>query len=356
MNIYIGTKPIGIDHPTLFIAEIGSNHEASLDRAVELIHLAKKSGADAVKFQSFRADKIVSKNGFDSLPKMAHQSKWEDDVYTVYRKASLPVEWIPLLYEECKKIGIIFLSTPYDLEMVDILDPYVEAFKIGSGDITWPDMLRKVTSKKKPILLSTGASSSEDVIRAVRQILLENKNAELILMQCNTNYTGNLENYSFANLNVLRTYQEHFKYHWPIQYGFSDHTLGLDCVLGAVSLGARVIEKHFTDNPSRSGPDHKFAMSPHEWREMIDATRILERALGNGVKIVEENEKESIIVQRRCLRASRDIAKDEIITSEMIDVLRPAHIGSIAPTNDLLGRRVKFPIFYGDHFTWAHFK
>ena len=190
-------------------------------------------------------------------------------------------------------------STPYDLEAVDMLDPFVEVFKIGSGDITWPEMLSKVASKGKTVLLATGASDMRDVERAVHAILATN--GRLVLMQCNTNYTGSQENLRHIHLRVLDTYREMFP---EVALGLSDHTAGHATVLGAVAFGARVIEKHFTDDSGREGSDHPFSMEPAAWRDMVDSTRELEAALGSSVKTVAENEQQTVVLQRRCLRAS----------------------------------------------------
>ena len=246
----LGKKTVGLEHPTYFIADISANHDGDLERAKLLIRLCAEAGANAAKFQNFRAAKIVSDRGFQSLGgQLSHQSKWKKSVFQVYKDASLPWEWTEELKEECDKSGIDYFSAPYDLEAVDMLDPYVDIFKIGSGDITWPEMLRKIASKKKPVLLATGASEIGEVQRAVDEILAINP--ELVLMQCNTNYTGSLENFRHIHLRVLETYRSKFP---GVVLGLSDHTPGHATVLGSVTLGARVIEKHFTDDNTREGP------------------------------------------------------------------------------------------------------
>jgi len=157
MNMKLGKKDVGIEHPTYFIADISANHDGDLERAKLLIRLCAEAGANAAKFQHFRAVMIVSDRGFKTLGgQLSHQSKWKKSVFEVYKDASLPWEWTGTLKEECDRCGIDYFSAPYDLEAVDMLDPYVEMFKIGSGDITWPEMLRKIASKGKPVLLATG--------------------------------------------------------------------------------------------------------------------------------------------------------------------------------------------------------
>jgi len=326
-EIKIAERSIGPSFPTYFIADIAANHDGDLERAKMLIHLAKEKGADAAKFQNFRAPKIVSQEGFDKMGRqLSHQAKWKKSVFQVYQEASLPFEWTPILKEECEKAGIHYFSSPYDFEAVDMLEPYVPAYKIGSGDIDWLEMLVHIAKKGKPVLLASGAATIADVQQAVHTILPINP--QLVLMQCNTNYTASLENFRYIHLNVLKTYQVMFP---NLILGLSDHTPGHTTVLGAVALGARVIEKHFTDDNQREGPDHLFAMNPVSWAEMVARTRELEAALGDADKRIVENEKETSVVQRRCLRAARDIKAGEIFTREMIDVLRPATPGAIKP-------------------------
>jgi N-acetylneuraminate synthase len=202
----------------------------------------------------------------------------------------------------------------------------------------------------KPILLATGASDIGEVQRAVH--LIQAVNPQLVVMQCNTNYTASLENFDHIHLRVLNTYHTMFP---DLVLGLSDHTTGHATVLGAVALGARVIEKHFTDDNTRVGPDHPFSMTPATWKEMVDRTRELERALGSADKRVNENEKQTVIVQRRCLRAARDIKAGEILSREMINVLRPAAPGAILPSDipAVIGTRALTDIPNGKEINWV---
>ncbi|NPV86533.1 MAG: N-acetylneuraminate synthase [Anaerolineae bacterium] len=351
MDIKIADRLIGESHPTYFIADISANHDGSLERAKMLIRLAKEAGADAAKFQNFRAPKIVSDYGFRSMGgQVSHQAKWKKSVFEVYQGASIPFEWTPVLKETCDKVGIHYFSAPYDFDAIDMLDEYVPAYKIGSGDITWLEACERIASKGKPVLLATGASDIGDVQRAVHAILKINR--QLVLMQCNTNYTGGLENFDHIHLRVLNTYRVMFP---QLVLGLSDHTPGHATILGAVALGARVIEKHFTDDTSREGPDHPFSMTPETWAEMVENTRRLERALGSADKVVTENEKDTVIVQRRCLRAARDIKAGETLTREMLDVLRPATPGAILPYEiaAVIGTRALQDIPLGKELRWT---
>ncbi|MGB7174057.1 MAG: N-acetylneuraminate synthase family protein, partial [Candidatus Acidiferrales bacterium] len=335
----IGNRTIGDQSPTYFIADISANHDGSFERARKLIRLAKQAGADAAKFQHFRAHKIVSDYGFRALgERLTHQAKWPKSVYEVYQDASIPWEWTADLKACCDHEGIDFFSTPYDFEAVNMLTPYVGVFKIGSGDITWPEMLENVARRGKPVILSTGASDMGDVQRAVA--VLGAINSQLAVLQCSTNYTGSPDGFDHTHLNVLRSYRDLLP---GVVLGLSDHSPGHAAVLGAVALGARIIEKHFTDDKMRRGPDHAFSMTPEVWRDMVERTRELERALGLPEKFVTENERDTVIVQRRCVRASCELSVGKRIERCDLDVLRPAPHGAILPyeTDRILGRHLR---------------
>ena len=341
----IANTQIGIDKPAYFIAEIGSNFDGSLSRAKDLIYLAKEAGANAAKFQHYTADTLVSDIGFRALgDQLGHQKLWNGSVYEIYRKASLNRDWTSELAETCKKADIHFMTSPYSIELVDFVDEYVPAFKIGSGDITWPTIIDAISKKDKPVLLASGASNFEDVLRAVR--IIEKNNSELVLMQCNTNYTTNKNNHKHQNLRVLEQYKQLFP---NVILGLSDHTQGDLAVLGAYALGARVFEKHFTDDPARHGPDHEFATSPKEFKDMISKTMDLEEILGSRNKIIEPNEAETVVVQRRSLHASRDINPGEALIASDMEYLRPCPKGSIPPylSESIIGKRARVALAKG---------
>ena len=247
-------------------------------------------------------------------------------VFDVYAEASVPQDWTPLLAERCRDAGVDYFTTPYDLETVDAVDPHVPAYKIGSGDITWPAILRHIAAKGKPVLLATGASSQDDVDRAV-DVLREHTDA-LLLMQCNTNYTGDPDNLHHVNLAVLRDWADRYP---DLVLGLSDHTPGHVAACAAVALGARAIEKHFTDDTARVGPDHAFAMDPRTWRAMADAVRATEATLGDGVKRIEPNEREAAIVQRRALRFARDLPAGHRLGPADVFPTRPCPPDGIPP-------------------------
>ena len=352
MEIKFGKRVIGLNHPTYFIADIAANHDGDLERAKLLIRLAKEAGADAAKFQNFDAPKIVSDYGFKAMSggQVSHQANWKKSVFEVYKGASIPFEWSVELGEECSQVGIDYFSSPYDFQAIDFLDQYVPVYKAGSGEIDWIEALERMASKGKPFFIATGASTIGEGQKAVHAILKINK--QLVLMQCNTNYTASPDNYDHLHINVLMTYAAMFP---DVILGLSDHTHALAPVLGAVTLGARVIERHFTDSNDREGPDHKFAMDPDKWARMVEETRLLERSLGSPDKFIAENEVQTAIVQRRCLRAARDIQAGEHFTREMIDVLRPATPGAIKPDQitDVIGTRALVDMPAGKELRWT---
>ena len=346
-TLVIDGKHIGESHPVYFIADIAANHDGDLERAKDLIYKAKEAGADAAKFQHFRAETIVSEEGFKSLgSQRSHQASWKKSVVDVYRDASVSTEWTETLKHICDKAQITFFTSPYDFDLVDHIDPFVPAYKIGSGDITWIEMIEHIASKQKPYILATGASTTDDVIRAVDAALAINK--KFALLQCNTNYTGTPDNLGYVNLNVLKTYRSMFP---GMILGLSDHTPGHATVLGAVALGARIIEKHFTDDTSRQGPDHKFSMDPKSWADMVDRTRELEVSLGTGLKRIEDNELETVILQRRAIRIARDLPAGHVLNREDLAILRPAPAGALLPyeVKEVIGRALREAKSKGDH-------
>lgn len=350
-KINIAGKGIGLGEPVYFIADIAANHDGDLERAKKLIYLAKEAGADAAKFQHFKAETIVSDAGFQSMNTgKSHQAKWGKSVFEVYDKASINQGWTPILKEYCEEVGITFLTSPYDFELVDHVNPYVPAYKIGSGDITWIEMIEYISSKGKPVILATGASTIDEVICAVNASISCNPN--IVLMQCNTNYTASLENFKYIELNVLKTYREIYP---EIVLGLSDHTPGHATVLGAVALGAKVIEKHFTDDINRNGPDHKFSMDPKTWRDMVDRTRELELSLGVGIKKVEENEIDTVILQRRSLRLTRDLFLGESIRESDLIALRPCPSDALSPAYKvaIIGLNLLHSMKKGEYLKWT---
>lgn len=316
-NIKIGDKIVGEGQPTFFIADIGANFDNNLQKAKKLALAAKEAGADCVKIQSFLSEKIVSGPSFSKMKLKGIHGSWQKPIDQVFKEAEFPREWHKELMDYCKDIGIIFSSAPYDFEAVDLLDNLgVDFFKIGSGDITWLEMLEYIAKKGKPVILATGDSTLAEVDEAVRTIEKTGNN-QLVLLQCITNYPSKTES---ANINVLKTYQSTFN----VITGYSDHSPGDIVVLSSVALGGKVIEKHLTLNKKDVGPDHLHSMEPEEFKQLIQRTRLLEKALGSAQKKVVEEEDETVVVQRRSLHVKCDIKKGEVIALENIIELRPA--------------------------------
>ena len=346
----INKTTIDLESPTYFIADIAANHDGDLERAKDLIWLAKESGADCAKFQHFLAEKIVSDYGF-SQPnmKISHQEGWKDSVYNIYKKYHTRRDWTDDLIETCKKAQIEFMTTPYDLEAIESFKDKVNCFKIGSGDITYKELLLSLKNTKKPLILATGASTLDEIKAAIELIGRADQN--ICIMQCNTNYTGSKDNFSYQNLNVLKTFQDV----WPnIILGLSDHTPGSSCVLGAISLGAKIVEKHFTDDNSRVGPDHDFAMNPISWKEMVMRARELEEALGSTKKKIEANEFETVIIQRRSIRLNKNVSSDSILNYDDLCFLRPCPKGALSPMNvdEVIGKTLNKNKLKGQELYW----
>jgi N-acetylneuraminate synthase len=276
----------------------------------------------------------------------SHQSSWRKSVFETYEDASLSYEWTGKLKQKCDEVGIEYFTSPYDFESVDHVDPFVNVYKIGSGDITWIEIIEYIARKGKPVMLATGASTMDEVVRAMDALLPLNR--EVVLMQCNTNYTASVENFRYINLNVLTAYRKRFP---GVVLGLSDHTSGHATVLGAVALGARVFEKHFTDDNNRSGPDHKFAMNPATWKTMVERANELYLSLGDGVKTVEENEKQTVMLQRRALRFTKDLLKGHSLAESDLFPLRPIPEDGLPPTeiDNALGRILRRDVKADDY-------
>jgi sialic acid synthase SpsE len=347
-EIRIGDKLIGVGHPTYIIAEIGANFDKNIDKAKSLIDAAKEAGADCTKFQTFSTPKIVSEGGFSRMKLQGVHGSWGRTVSEVFKDAEFPREWHREISDYCTKIGIDFSTSPYDFEAVDLCEKLELPFiKIGSGEITWLDMLDYIARKNKPMILATGDATLSEIDEAIRTIE-STGNRNLILMQCITNYPSRIES---ANVNVLKTYQTAF----DILTGYSDHSPGPVVALASVVLGGCVIEKHFTLNKKDKGPDHPHSMNPTEFKLMVDYVREIERAMGSTRKEVVEEEAETVFVQRRCLYAKRDIAVGTIIQLDDIDVLRPA-LGIPPKFKDVvIGKTSKTNIEAGQPLFWENF-
>jgi len=316
-KIRVGNRSIGKDSPCYIIAEIGANFDGDIEKAKRLISAAKECSADCAKFQSFKAEKIVSAGGFAKMNLKGVHGSWGRPVHEVFRDAEFPREWHKELNDYCKEIGIDFSTSPYDYEAVDLCEELDLPFiKIGSGEITWLEMLEYIARKNKPMFLATGDATMSEIDEAIRTIEATG-NTNLVLMQCITNYPSLIES---ANINVLKTYKRAFH----IIVGYSDHSPGPVVALGSVALGAKVIEKHFTLDKKDKGPDHPHSMDVNEFKRMVYYVRELEEAMGSSRKVVVEEESETVYVQRRGLYTTKFIPKGKKVETDDVTVLRPA--------------------------------
>lgn len=350
----IGNRAIGQSHPTYIIAEVGSNFDGNLTRAKQLAKLAKETGADAYKIQNFLASKLISPVGFAGR-QISREKQFNTSVFDMYKTAEFPREWLKELSDYCQQIGIDFFSSPYDTEAVDHLEKIgTPAYKIGSGEIDNLEFLTYVGKIGKPILIACGTATLAEVGQAVATIR-KTENNQIVLMQCVSNYPSPA---SDANIKAMAALGEKFK----VLVGYSDHTTGTDAggddplsgltiPLGAVALGAVVIEKHFTDDRKRKGTDHPFALDPKGFKRMVDSIRLLEKALGDGIKRPAPSEKETVFTMRRGAYASTDIPIGTKITANMIEFLRPAISLRPPETKKIIGKKAGRTIPKGDPIT-----
>ena len=315
----------------LIIAEAGVNHNGDINLAKKLIEQAAKAGADVVKFQTFKANSCVSVSAKKAKYQLETTAKEESQLEMI-KKLELSYEAHFELMKHCKKHGIAFLSTPFDLESVEFLRgldlPY---FKIPSGEITNLPYLKAVAKCKKKVLLSTGMANLGE-IEAALEILRKNGTRNITLLHCNTEYPTPFED---VNLNALKTLKEAFK----LEVGYSDHTEGIVASLGAVALGAVVIEKHFTLDKTMEGPDHRASLEFEELKALCKGIRELEKALGSGIKKASKSEAKNKIIARKSLVAKREIQKGEKFSIENLTTKRPGSGISAMRYEEYLGKR-----------------
>jgi N-acetylneuraminate synthase len=309
-EIAIAGRVIGPGHPCFVIAEAGVNHNGSIDLGRQLIDVAVEAGADAVKFQTFKADKLASA----SAPKAKYQidnTGTTESQHEMLRRLELTGEMQNAMAAHCRERGILFLSTPFDADSADELDALaVPAFKIPSGEITNLPLLRHIARKNKPMIVSTGMSWLGEVEAALHAIASEGNDAVAVL-HCVSNYPASP---SDINLRAMATMSDAFR----IPVGYSDHSSGIEIAIAAAALGATIIEKHFTIDRKLPGPDHVASLEPDELREMIRAIRAVEAALGDGIKRPAPSEANTADVARRSLVAAKAIAAGTVLTPSML--------------------------------------
>lgn len=315
----------------LIIAEAGVNHNGSVEIAKKLVDAAKESGADVVKFQTLKANLVTSK-----FAQMANYQKknvgYDDNQQDFLKKLELPYEDFDDLYEYCNKVGIKFLSTPFDIDSIHYLDKLgCSIWKVPSGEITNLPYLIEIAKTGKDVILSTGMSTLDEV-RASYELLKKYGAGEITLLHCTTQYPTEYED---VNLRAMNTLKEEF----GVAVGYSDHTRGIEVPIAAVAMGAKVIEKHFTLSREMEGPDHKASLEPDELKAMVTSIRNIEKALGNGEKKPAKHEMENINIARKSIVAARDIVAGEVFSEENITTKRPG--SGINPMKwfDVLGQK-----------------
>ena len=316
---------------TLIIAEAGVNHNGSLELAKELAYKAKECGADIVKYQTANLDSLVSKYaGMAEYQKKNIQKEMSQK--EMLRKLLLSYDEFVELADYCKKIEITFLSTPFDIESVDFLETLgCELWKIPSGEVTNYPYLVHIANTRKPVILSTGMCNMDEVEECVN-VLKKNGTENITLLQCNTQYPTE---YQDANILGMLTLKNKF----GVKVGYSDHTRGIVVPVAAVALGAEVIEKHFTLDQNMEGPDHKASLNPYELREMIEAIRNTEVALGSGNKVPSKSEMANKTVARKSIVAKREIKMGEVFSGENLTTKRPGNGITPMKWNEVLGKR-----------------
>ncbi|MDK2821975.1 MAG: N,N-diacetyllegionaminate synthase [Clostridia bacterium] len=315
------------------IAEAGVNHNGDIELAKKMVDEAKRAGADCIKFQTFIAEKIVSKNAVKAEYQCKKAAEDESQLEMI-KKLQLSFVEFKELYDYCQQKEIDFLSTPFDLESIDFLAGLgMDRWKIPSGEITNLPYLLRIARYKKPVILSTGMSTVEET-RAAVEVLKKTGIEDITLLHCNTEYPTPYED---VNLKAIVSMRKLFK----LPVGYSDHTLGIEVPVAAVALGAPVIEKHFTLDKTLPGPDHKASLEPEELREMVQAIRNIEKAMGDGVKKPSPSEIKNMCVVRKSIVAKRSIKKGEVFTEENITVKRPG--SGISPMRwfEVLGKVAK---------------
>jgi N,N'-diacetyllegionaminate synthase len=313
------------------IAEAGVNHNGDIEIAKKLVDAAALAGADAVKFQTFKADKLVCRNAKKAEYQMETTDKGESQ-FDMLKKLELSPDMHEQLLSYCKQKGIMFLSTPFDVDSLQYLVQCgIDIIKIPSGEITNYPYLREAGKTGKKVILSSGMSTLEEVRDAVK-VLKENGSADIVVLHCNTEYPTPYED---VNLKAMMTLKKEL----GVAVGYSDHTLGIEVPIAAAALGAEVIEKHFTLDRNMEGPDHKASLEPHELREMVRSIRNIELALGNGKKEPSNSEERNIGIVRKSIVAKKDIAMGELFTEENLTTKRPGTGISPMEWNKVLGQR-----------------
>ena len=343
-EVSIGPFRIGPNHPCFIIAEAGVNHNGSREMAFRLVDAAVRAQADAVKFQTFVSEQVISA----AAPKAAYQRETTgsgESQLEMVKKLEFPPQVFGEIQSYCKSAGILFLSTPFEESSADVLEALdVPAFKIPSGEITNFPFLEHVARKGRPMIVSTGMADLEEV-RAAVEVIRNCGNPELILLHCVSSYPANPTS---VNLRAMHTLAQEFS----VPVGFSDHTLGIEVALAAAALGATVIEKHLTLDKALPGPDHRASLEPNEFAAMVRGIRMVATALGDGRKRPSPEELDTASVARKSLVSTRALASGTILTEDAVAIRRPGTGLAPALRPQLIGRRLSRDVAAGEIFDW----
>jgi pseudaminic acid synthase len=342
----IDQRQIGGGHPVFIIAELSANHNGSLQTAIDTIRAAKKAGADAIKLQTYKADSITL--NCDQSDFIIKGTIWEGrKLHDLYAEAYTPWEWHARLFEVAKEEGLICFSSPFDVKAVDFLEELnVPAYKIASFEITDIPLIRYTASKQKPLILSTGIATKEDIELAIATCR-EVGNNQLALLKCTSSYPAPIDE---ANLTMIPQFEKDF----DVIPGLSDHTMGSIVPIVATSLGAKIIEKHFILDRSMGGPDASFSMNPTEFKEMVDAVREAESALGNHDYQLTKKQQDGRQFARS-LYISADIKAGDIVTEKHIRSVRPGYGAHPKYLDQLIGKRANRDLTIGDRVELTYF-
>jgi N,N'-diacetyllegionaminate synthase len=323
---------MGIEEKVFIIAEAGVNHNGNIEKAIEMISVAKESGADAIKFQTAVPELVITANAEKADYQIGPTEKAESQLEMV-KKIHLPLKDYKILKEECELINIEFMSTPFDHKSIQLLaDLGLERFKIPSGEITNLPYLRYVGSLGKPIIISSGMSDLKEIESALEVLEMAGTlRREITVLHCNTEYPTPMED---VNLNAMLTMRDEL----GVKVGYSDHTLGIEIPIAAVAMGATVIEKHFTLDRTQTGPDHNASLEPNELKAMVQSIRNIEESLGDGIKQPSLSELKNIPIVRKSIVAARDIQKEETFTEENLAVKRPGSGVSPMLWDEVIGK------------------
>jgi len=339
----IGSKVIGDGNPTFIIAEAGVNHNGDINIAKQLVDKAKFAGVDAIKFQTYKTEKLVTRYADMADYQKSNIGK-VDSQFNMLKKLELTYQNFIELQKYCIHKGIMFLSTPFDFESAEFLASIgIEAFKISSGDLTNIPFLQYMARFKKPMILSSGMATLSEIEDAINSIYLLGNN-EVAVLHCTSNYPAKLQN---VNLKAMNTIKNAFQ----IVSGYSDHTEGITVAIAAAAIGSNIIEKHFTLDKNMEGPDHKASLDPAELKEMVEAIRSVEMALGTGIKRYKPSEVDTMKAARKSIVASRNIKIGEVVNLEDLDYKRPGTGLSPKLYIDVVGKTINRDIKMDEQIT-----